>query len=52
MRTRKTFAAGSLAPAALTPELAAADDGGVSFWVPGFFGSLAATPEQPYGRLP
>src|ERR1700722_6312188 len=26
---------------------AAADEGGVSFWVPGFFGSLAATPQQP-----
>ena len=26
---------------------ALADEGGVSFWVPGFFGSLAATPQQP-----
>jgi hypothetical protein len=26
---------------------AAADEGGVSFWVPGFFGSLAATPQVP-----
>src|SRR3984893_12758808 len=26
---------------------AAVDEGGVSFWVPGFFGSLAATPQQP-----
>jgi hypothetical protein len=26
---------------------AVADEGGVSFWVPGFFGSLAATPQQP-----
>ncbi|HET8974349.1 MAG TPA: transporter [Pseudolabrys sp.] len=26
---------------------ARADEGGVSFWVPGFFGSLAATPLQP-----
>ncbi len=24
-----------------------ADEGGVSFWVPGFFGSLAAAPQQP-----
>lgn len=24
-----------------------ADEGGVSFWVPGFFGSLAAMPQQP-----
>jgi hypothetical protein len=29
------------------PQTAIADDGGVSFWVPGFFGSLAATPQQP-----
>ncbi len=27
--------------------IASADEGGVSFWVPGFFGSLAATPQQP-----
>ena len=26
---------------------ARADEGGVSFWVPGFFGSLAAVPQQP-----
>jgi hypothetical protein len=26
---------------------ATADEGGVSFWIPGFFGSLAATPQQP-----
>ena len=26
---------------------ALADEGGVSFWVPGFFGSLAAVPQQP-----
>ena len=26
---------------------AVADEGGVSFWVPGFFGSLAATPQVP-----
>jgi hypothetical protein len=26
---------------------ARADEGGISFWVPGFFGSLAATPQQP-----
>ncbi len=37
--------------AALTCHLGAtpafADEGGVSLWVPGFFGSLAATPQQP-----
>jgi hypothetical protein len=26
---------------------APADEDGVSFWIPGFFGSLAATPQQP-----
>jgi hypothetical protein len=24
-----------------------ADEGGISFWIPGFYGSLAATPQQP-----
>ena len=28
-------------------DVAKADQGGVSFWVPGFLGSLAATPQQP-----
>ena len=36
-----------VAVAILTPLHAWADEGGVSFWVPGFFGSLAATPQQP-----
>jgi hypothetical protein len=31
----------------LSSPAAKADEGGVSFWVPGFFGSLAATPQQP-----
>src|SRR5215475_8380231 len=29
------------------PTIAKADQGGVSFWIPGFFGSLAAAPLQP-----
>jgi hypothetical protein len=29
------------------PQASLADEGGLSFWVPGFFGSLAATPQQP-----
>ena len=29
------------------PTVALADEGGVSFWIPGFFGSLAAAPLQP-----
>ena len=24
-----------------------ADENGIRFWIPGFFGSLAATPQQP-----
>ena len=28
---------------------AAADEGGISFWIPGFFGSLAAAPQQAPG---
>jgi len=32
---------------AFVPNTAAADEGGVSFWIPGLFGSLAATPQQP-----
>src|SRR5436305_8319677 len=31
----------------LCPVASYADEGGISFWVPGFFGSLAATPLQP-----
>jgi hypothetical protein len=33
--------------AAFDARPATADEGGVSMWVPGFFGSLAATPAQP-----
>jgi len=32
---------------AATPGIAVADEGGVSAWLPGTFGSLAATPQQP-----
>jgi hypothetical protein len=35
------------AAAIAAPNAAGADEGGVSMWVPGFFGSLAATPLQP-----
>lgn len=37
----------TLGAVAITVELAAADEGGVSFWLPGIYGSLAATPMQP-----
>jgi hypothetical protein len=33
--------------AAAAPTLAFADEDGVGFWIPGFFGSLAAAPQQP-----
>src|ERR671935_790806 len=32
---------------ALISQASRADEGGVSFWLPGFFGSLAAAPQQP-----
>src|SRR5262245_11582771 len=34
---------------ALPNDAARADEGGVSFWIPGFFGSLAAVPQQAPG---
>jgi hypothetical protein len=34
---------------AFPPQIARADEGGVSFWLPGFFGSLAAVPAQTPG---
>jgi hypothetical protein len=39
--------AASCALVTLASKAALADEGGVSFWVPGFFGSLAATPQVP-----
>ena len=47
-RRRLGVAAIVLAPAIMFfSQSALADEGGVSFWVPGFFGSLAAAPQQP-----
>jgi hypothetical protein len=40
-------AAGLVLGALAAPQVALADEGGVSFWIPGFFGSLAAAPQQP-----
>jgi hypothetical protein len=34
---------------AFPAQMAHADEGGVSFWLPGFFGSLAAVPAQAPG---
>ena len=49
LRFHFLLAAVLLALAALvgTTKLSRADENGVSFWIPGFFGSLAATPQQP-----
>jgi hypothetical protein len=46
-RSAVTIAALALATIASAPTTAWADEGGVSFWVPGFFGSLAAAPQVP-----
>ncbi len=47
-RRRLGVAAIVLAPAiTFFSHSALADEGGVSFWIPGLFGSLAATPQQP-----
>ena len=43
---RGIAAALAIAAALSVPSGASADEGGVSFWVPGFYGSLAATPQQ------
>jgi hypothetical protein len=46
-RLPRFFFAIAIVFAFLAPVTAIADESGVSFWVPGFFGSLAATPQQP-----
>jgi hypothetical protein len=42
-----TIALATLAAIFSTPKSALADEDGTSFWIPGFFGSLAAAPQQP-----
>jgi hypothetical protein len=46
---RSIFICGAIALTVVlsVSKISRADEGGVSFWVPGFFGSLAATPQQP-----
>jgi hypothetical protein len=47
---RRCFRVGTAAALfALPAQIARADEGGVSFWIPGFFGSLAAVPAQAPG---
>ena len=47
IRPIAAIAALALATIVSAPRSALADEGGVSFWIPGFFGSLAAAPQQP-----
>jgi hypothetical protein len=49
LQLRIASIATALALVAVTPGIALADEGGVSFWLPGFFGSLAAVPSQAPG---
>lgn len=46
---RRKLSAGLAATllAALSPQIARADESGISFWLPGLYGSLAATPATP-----
>jgi hypothetical protein len=48
-RVRFRLATAFFGVAAITysTNISLADEGGISFWIPGFFGSLAATPQQP-----
>src|SRR6202012_4956353 len=46
---RPLCAAAVAALLASSPQIARVDQGGVSFWIPGFFGSLAAVPSQAPG---
>ena len=47
MGRTKAFAALAFAAAVSVSTAALADESGISFWLPGLFGSLAATPQQP-----
>jgi hypothetical protein len=47
VKTSLVWTAITLAAVVSVPKYALADEGGVSFWIPGFFGSLAAAPQQP-----
>ena len=47
--SRQLVIAAAAAIIALSAQIARADEGGISFWIPGFFGSLAAVPVQAPG---
>jgi hypothetical protein len=46
-RSRHLIIGAALLASILAPTMALADEGGVSFWLPGFYGSLAAAPSAP-----
>jgi hypothetical protein len=46
---RSSYVGAVAALLAFPAQIARADEGGVSFWIPGFFGSLAAVPAQAPG---
>src|ERR1017187_6469438 len=46
-RSGSVLGALTLAAVLFFPGISLADEGGVSFWLPGQFGSLAAIPQQP-----
>lgn len=43
----RTFIVAATGLALITPQVARADESGISFWLPGLYGSLAATPATP-----
>src|SRR6516225_12358197 len=45
----RSLVAGMMLAASLIPKASFADEGGVSFWLPGLYGSLAAVPQQQPG---
>jgi hypothetical protein len=47
LRSLAAATALAIATAISLPAISFADEDGVSFWIPGFFGSLAAVPQQP-----
>ena len=44
---RPALAAGIVITTVALPQIARADESGISFWIPGLFGSLAAVPVTP-----
>ena len=47
LRSRWIGLVAASAALAFTPEISRADESGISFWLPGLFGSLAAAPTTP-----